>query len=111
MLATIFGIVLPGAGQLYVERYGKAAAIFGGAAVATGIAIDASHNGCTGSCHGVSPVQTGGIVAAVLIWGYGWATAGSDARRRNTQMLNTTLTPFLDERNGRMLAGFSFAPR
>lgn len=108
----MFGVVFPGGGQLYAERFGKAAAIFGGTAAATAIAIDGSHHDCTGTCHGVSPVQTGGIVAAVLIWGYGWVTAGADARMRNNQMLNTSsLTPFLDGRNGRMLAGFSFATR
>ena len=55
----------------------------------------------------MSVVQTAGIVVAALAWGYGWVTAGNDARLRNNQMLNTSLTPYLDGRNGRMLAGFS----
>ena len=106
--ATVYGILLPGAGQLYAERFGKAAAVFAGTAAAVAIAVDASHTKCTGSC-GISPVQKGGIAVAVLIWGYGWATAAHDARMFNTQRLlnQSSLAPYLDRRNGRLLAGFN----
>jgi hypothetical protein len=107
-LATVFGVIFPGGGQLYTERWGKAMGIIGTAAVGTGIALDASFDTCgdKSSCH-MSVIQTTGIVVAVLAWGYGWATAATDARLRNSQMLNTSLTPYLDGRNGRVLAGFS----
>jgi len=107
-LATVFGVLFPGGGQLYAERWGKAAGIIGTAAVGTGIALDASFDKCGDkpSCH-MSVVQTTGIVVAALAWGYGWVTAGTDARLRNNQMLNTSVAPYIDRRNGRMLAGFS----
>ena len=107
--ATIIGVLVPGGGQLYAERYGKGGALLGGAAVAVGIAIDASHRKCAdGKTCGIPPAQTGGIIVAALLWGYGWATAAHDARLFNAQRLNgTSFAPFLKQRNGRLLAGLT----
>jgi len=102
MTATILGIVFPGGGQIYTERWGKAVGIFTGTAAAVGLAIDAANNG-------QHDIETVWIVGAVAVWGYGWLTAGSDAERRNTQMLNTTFAPFLDRYNGHWVAGLSLA--
>jgi hypothetical protein len=101
-LATIVGILVPGGGQFYAERYGKAAGVFVGTLAAVGIAVDAHHSDNT-------EIETAGFVAAALIWGYGWVTAARDARLFNDQMLHTTLTPFLDGRNGRFLAGLTLS--
>ena len=114
-LATALSVVVPGAGQLYAGRLGKGLAIVGGSAAAIAIAIDAnqhsskcdgSNTSSTGSCR-VTGVQTTAIVAGVLVWGYGWLTAGRDARMRNAQMLNSSFAPFLDRQNGRLLAGLT----
>jgi hypothetical protein len=102
LVATLVGVVLPGGGQLYTERYGKAAVVLGGTAAAAAIAIEAGRNSNWS-------IQSVGIATAVVIWGYGWVTAGSDARRRNDQMLNTTVAPFIDRRNGRVVAGLSLS--
>ena len=113
-LATALGVLIPGGGQLYAGRYGKGLAVLGGTAAGIGIAIDANQSSrCDGGgpCN-VHGVQTVAIVGAVAVWGYGWLTAGSDARRKNAEMLNgTSLTPFLDEHNGRMVAGLSLKIR
>jgi len=107
--ATIIGVLVPGGGQLYAERYGKGGALLGGAAVAVGIAIDASHRKCAeGRTCGIPPAQTGGIIVAALLWGYGWATAAHDARLFNTERLTgRAVAPFLDQRNGRLVAGLT----
>ena len=107
--ATIIGVLVPGGGQLYAERYGKGGALLGGTAVAVGIAIDASHRKCAqGKECGIPPAQTGGIIVAAVLWGYGWATAAHDARLFNTERLTgRAVAPFLDQRNGRLLAGLT----
>lgn len=113
-LATILSVVVPGGGQLYSERYGKAAIIFAGTAAGIGIAVDAAQNRCNsgGSCHVNRSVETVGIVAAAVVWGYGWATAGRDARLHNNQMLNqSSFTPFLDRWDGRYVAGLTLKTR
>lgn len=114
-LATALSVLIPGGGQLYAGRLGKGLAVLGGTAAAIGIAVDANQSSrCDGGGHScnVHGVQTVAIVGAVAVWGYGWLTAGSDARRRNAQMLNgTSIAPFLDEHNGRMVAGFSLKTR
>ena len=104
MTATVLGIVFPGGGQIYTERWGKAAAVFGGTAAAVGLAIDEANNGQ----HQIEAVW---IAGAVVVWGYGWLTAGSDAQRKNAQMLNPVFAPFLDQHNGRWVAGLSLATR
>jgi hypothetical protein len=112
-VATVLSVIIPGGGQAYATRYGKAAIIFAGTAAGVAIAIDAANSTCTGNdtCNHHS-VQTIGIVTAALIWGYGWATAAGDARLHNNQMLlNTSLAPVLDRRNGRLLAGLRLAIR
>lgn len=106
-VATIVGVLVPGGGQFYATRYGKAAGVFLGTAAAVAIAVDAANNDCSGGgpCHQHS-IETIGVVTAALIWGYGWATAANDARMYNTQRLNTTLAPVLHRgSNGRLLAG------
>ena len=102
--ATILGIVFPGGGQIYTERWGKAAGVFATTGAAVGLAVNASNNGQ----HSIEALW---IAGAVVAWGYGWMTAGSDAQRRNSQMLNTTLAPFIDRRNGNWVAGLSLATR
>jgi Family of unknown function (DUF5683) len=98
--ATVLGIVFPGGGQIYTERWGKAGAVFGGTLAATGLAINAANN----DQHSIESVW---VVGAVAIWTYGWVTANSDARRRNAQRLRPVFAPFLDQHNGRMVAGLS----
>jgi hypothetical protein len=111
-LATILGIVIPGGGQFYADRYGKGLIVLGGTAAGTAIAIDAAHNQCNGHSCSNSGLQAVGIVGAALAWGYGWVTASRDVRRRNDQMLTgTSFAPFLDRRNGRLLAGLTFDTR
>lgn len=112
-VATILSVVVPGAGQAYATRYGKAAIIFAGTAAGVGIAIDAANSTCTGTntCNHRS-VRDIGMVAAALIWGYGWATAAADARLHNSQInTSTSVAPILDPRNGRLLAGLRLAIR
>ena len=106
-LATVLSVVVPGGGQLYAERWGKGLGLFGGTAAAVGIAINASNSRCTvGNTCNTHAVETGAIIAGALVWGYGWATAGRDARLRNNQMLNgSSFAPFLDRRDGRTFAG------
>jgi len=98
--ATVLGIVFPGGGQIYTERWGKAVGIFTGTGAAIGLAVNAANN----NQHQIEALW---IVGAVAVWGYGWFTAGSDAERRNSQMLNTTFAPFLNQHNGRWQAGLS----
>jgi hypothetical protein len=113
-LATALSVLIPGGGQLYAGRWGKGLAVLGGTAAGIGIAIDANQSSrCDGGgpCN-VHGVQTVAIVGAVAVWGYGWLTAGQDARRKNAQMLNgTSIAPFLNEHNGRMVAGLSLKTR
>jgi len=111
-VATILGVLIPGAGQFYAGRYGKAAAVFAGTLLPAGIAVDAHNNHCdAGPCTPNRSVQTVAIGTAVLVWGYGWVTAGHDARLHNDQRLNTTFAPFLDRHDGRVLAGLTLATR
>jgi hypothetical protein len=108
-LATILGVLIPGGGQFYAGRWGKGLALFGGAAVGVGLAIDANQNACPhgGTC-GYDAVKAGGIIAAAALWGVGWWTAAADARLYNTQMLRgVTFSPFLDRHNGQMVAGLT----
>lgn len=99
--AAVIGVLIPGGGQFYAERFGKAAAVFGVTALSAGIAIDAGRNGN-------STTETMAIVAGGLTWVYGWMTAAHDARLFNDQMLNSTsMAPFVDGRNGRLLAGMT----
>lgn len=98
--ATVLGIVFPGGGQIYTERWGKAAAVFGGTLAATGLAINAANN----DQHSIEGVW---VVSAVAVWTYGWVTANSDARRRNAQRLRPVFAPFLDQHNGRLVAGLT----
>lgn len=100
MTATILSVVFPGGGQIYTERWGKAAGVFTSTAAAVGLAIDAANNG-------QHEIEALWVAGAVVAWGYGWMTAGSDARRRNSQMLNTTFAPFIDRRSGNWVAGLS----
>src|SRR5690242_4905266 len=44
-LARVIGVVMPGGGQMYAERFGKAAGVFAGTGLCAGIAIDAGKNG------------------------------------------------------------------
>jgi len=114
-LATVIGVLVPGGGQLYAERYGKGLGLLAGTAAAVGIAVDANHaSKCNfGQSCSVSGIQTTAIIVAVVVWGYGWATAGRDARLRNTQMLNhgTSFAPFLDQHEGRVMAGLALTTR
>ena len=108
-LATILGVLVPGAGQIYATRYGKGLVLFGGAAVGVGLAIDANQNACPhgGTC-GYDVVKAIGIVGAAVLWGTGWWTAANDARLYNTQQLRgLSFAPFLDRRNGQMVAGLT----
>lgn len=110
-LATILGVLVPGAGQIYATRYGKGLALFGGAAVGVGLAIDANQNACPhgGTC-GYDAVKAGGIIGAAILWGIGWWTAAADARLYNTQQLRgVSFAPFLDRRNGQVVAGLTLA--
>jgi hypothetical protein len=114
VLATVLSVLVPGGGQLYAERWGKGIGLFGGTAAFVGIAIDASNSHCTvGNTCNTHAVETGAIIAGALLWGYGWATAGRDARLRNNQMLNngSSFAPFLDRRNGQLLAGLALRTR
>lgn len=99
-VATVAGILFPGAGQFYAERYGKAAAVLGGTLAAVGVGVPASNAGE----HSIATIA---YVSAGLVWAYGWITAPRDARLFNDQMLHTTLAPFLDRRNGRLIAGLT----
>jgi len=101
-VATVVGFLVPGGGQFYTERYGKAAGVLGGTVAAIAVGVPASHNGQ----HSIATIA---YVSAGLVWAYGWLTAGRDARLFNDQMLHTTIAPFLDRRNGRQLAGFSLS--
>jgi len=101
-VATVVGLLVPGGGQFYAERYGKAAGVFAGTLAAVAIAVDANHSDNT-------EIATPAFIVAALIWGYGCVTAARDARLFNDQMLHTTLTPFLDRQNGRFLAGLTLS--
>lgn len=108
-VATILGVLVPGGGQIYATRYGKGLVLLGGAAVGIGLAIDANQNACPhgGTC-GYDAVKAGGIIGAAILWGIGWWTAAADARLYNTQMLRgMSFAPYLDRRNGQMVAGLS----
>jgi hypothetical protein len=108
-VATILGVLVPGGGQIYATRYGKGLVLLGGAAVGIGLAIDANQNACPhgGTC-GYDAVKAGGIIGAAILWGIGWWTAAADARLYNTQMLRgVSFAPYLDRRNGQMVAGLS----
>jgi hypothetical protein len=108
-LATVLGVLVPGGGQIYATRYGKGLVLLGGAAVGVGLAIDANQNACPhgGTC-GYDVVKAGGIIGAAILWGIGWWTAAADARLYNTQQLRgVSFAPFLDRRNGQMVAGLT----
>ena len=108
-VATILGVVIPGAGQVYTERYGKAAMIMGGTAAGVAIAIDVSSRDCNpaGHCNN-NAVEVVSIAGAAALWAFGWVTAGADARLHNNQMLNqSSFAPFVDEKNGRLVAGLT----
>jgi hypothetical protein len=112
-LATVIGVLIPGGGQLYASRYGKGLALLLGSAATIGIAVDANRSHCSvaNTCNRTA-VVTAGIGSAVVLWGFGWVTAANDARRFNAQMLNrTSLVPFLDRRNGQLLAGLALHTR
>lgn len=112
-LATVIGVLVPGGGQLYTSRYGKGLALLLGSASGVGIAVDVSRSRCTvaNTCNRTA-VEAAAIASAVVLWGYGWATAGNDARLFNTQRLNrTSFAPFLDRRDGRTLAGLALSTR
>jgi hypothetical protein len=100
--ATVVGFLVPGGGQFYTERYGKAAGVFAGTLAGVAIAVNAGHNDNTS-------IETIGYVGAGLVWAYGWITAGRDARLFNDQMLHTALAPFIDRHNGRLLAGLTLS--
>ncbi|HKW45817.1 MAG TPA: hypothetical protein VJN70_00170 [Gemmatimonadaceae bacterium] len=106
-LATILGVIIPGGGQLYTARYGKGLALLLGSAAGVAIAVDANHSRCTvGKTCNRGAVEAVGIGSAAVLWAFGWATAAHDARLFNTQRLNrTSFAPFLDRREGRLLAG------
>ena len=113
-LATVLSVLVPGGGQLYTERWGKGIGLLGASAAFAAIAIDASNSKCTvGNNCNTHAVETAAIIAGAVAWGYGWATAGRDARRRNSQMLNngSSFAPFLDRRNGQLLAGLALRTR
>ncbi|HEY2378087.1 MAG TPA: hypothetical protein VGH98_19080 [Gemmatimonadaceae bacterium] len=114
-LATVVGVLVPGGGQLYAGRYGKGLGLFAASAVGVALALDSRHsNRCSvGISCSSDALKAGGIVIAALGWGFGWATAARDARKQNSQMLNNARSwvPFLERRDGRLLAGLALATR
>lgn len=91
-LASILSFVVPGAGQLYAGRPDKGSLIFGGTALATGVAIfEAAQTSCVtaygGSCSSRTVAAISGATAAA-IWIVGWVTAPRDARVHNERLLS-----------------------
>jgi hypothetical protein len=99
-LATVVGLLVPGGGQFYTERYGKAAGVFAGTLAGVAIAVNAGHSDNTS-------VETIGYVGAGLVWAYGWLTAANDARLFNAQRIHTTAVPFISRRNQRLIIGIT----
>src|SRR4051812_5110845 len=116
-LATILGVVLPGGGQFYAGRTGKGALLLAGSVGSALVAVNTSHNTCdfgtSWTACGSAGAEAVAMFAAVGFWAYGWLTAGRDARLHNEERLNGTssLSPFLERRNGRTLAGLALSPR
>lgn len=81
-LATILGFIVPGAGQMYAGKAGQGIVEFLVTAVGAGIAIRSSSSSCVGSCSDAGI----GAIAAIAAWGFGFATAGRDARLYNQRV-------------------------
>lgn len=113
-LATLLGILVPGGGQLYADRVGKGIVLLGGSAAAIAIAVHGATSTCgvQSSC-GSSSATTGGVLAAVLLWGYGWATAARDARLHNEDLLSggSSFAPFIDGHGSATVAGIRVVVR
>lgn len=101
-VATVVGLLIPGGGQFYTERYGKGAGVFAGTLAGVAIAVNAGHSDNT-------EIETIGYVGAGLVWAYGWITAARDARLFNDQMLQPTAVPFINRRNQRLLVGVTLS--
>ncbi len=114
-LATILGVIMPGAGQLYAGRpikgglliAGFSGAIIGG--VATSCFGCCSYYERSRSCEGnLTPYYTGLAVAAGL-WIYGFATSASDAEKTNRKNLRRlAISPLVSIGKEKMHVGFSF---
>lgn len=88
-LATLLGVLITGGGQLYTGRTGKGALLLVGSIASVAVALHGAQSTCgVGASCGSSGAETAGIVAAVALWGYGWATAAHDADLHNEQLLN-----------------------
>jgi TM2 domain-containing membrane protein YozV len=121
--ATLLGVVLPGAGQMYAGRTGKGLALLGLSvgAVVTGAQLS-SGTACTvtvpnpGSNVYVTNCTDGkrgplhaGVGVAVASWLYGAITAAGDARDANAvETRHASATPVIERTYGRTGLGLAY---
>lgn len=91
-IATLWGVLVPGAGQMYAGRSGKGLLLFVGAVGAASAGAIIHSNPCltplnyveTRCDNRTTPLAVGTTIAAGL-WIYGFVTADDDAHARNAR--------------------------
>lgn len=106
--AALFSVVIPGSGQFYAGKPGKAAQILGGIAIATAMTIHfansevACTNGPSTTCDATRSSNTTMLTFSVLsiagFWTWGILTAPDDVREYNRKHGLSTPTIYERER-------------